>query len=156
MLSTDTTGVMSIMLSDKQQSSRNSRTGSSYCSRRSKSKSCNRVTVVGVILIFIAAVLLSPQHQVAVQVVTASSPPSSTSSLSSSSIMKTISGGVQIQNDDDNIDVNVNVNNDNDNNNEICIIFSDLDGTLIHYPSSDNNLSTKKDVSVLNLSLIHI
>jgi hydroxymethylpyrimidine pyrophosphatase-like HAD family hydrolase len=111
------------------------------------------VTVVGVILLFIAAVLLSPHQQAAVQVVTASSPPPSTSSLSSSSIMKTISGGVQIQNDDDNIDVNVNVNNDNDNdnNNEICIIFSDLDGTLIHYPSSDNNLSTKKDVSVLNL-----
>ena len=154
MLSTDTTGVMSIMLSDKQQSSsRNSRTGSNYCSRRSKSKSCNRVTVVGVILIFIAAVLLlSPHQQATVQVVTASSPPPPTSSLPSSSIMKTISGGVQIQNDDDNIDVNVNNENDNNNNNEICIIFSDLDGTLIHYPSSDsNNLSTKKDVSVLNL-----
>ncbi|OEU06856.1 hypothetical protein FRACYDRAFT_252714 [Fragilariopsis cylindrus CCMP1102] len=162
LISTDNIAVMSRMLSDKQQgSSRNSRTNSncsssSTSSCRSKSKSCNRVVAVR-ILIFIVAVLLllSPHQQAAVQVVTASSPPpSSTLTSTSSSIMKTISGGVQIQSDDDNIDVNVNVNvnNDNDNNNEICIIFSDLDGTLIHYPSSNNNLSnTKKDVSVLNL-----
>ena len=108
------------------------------------------MTVVGVILIFIFAVLLSPQYQAVIQVVTASSSPSPPLPFLSS--MKTIGGGAQIQNDDDNIDVNVNVNNDNDNNNEVCIIFSDLDGTLIHYPSSDsNNLSTKKDVDVLNL-----
>ena len=95
------------------------------------------MTVVGVILIFIFAVLLSPQYQAVIQVVTASSSPSPPLPFLSS--MKTIGGGAQIQNDDDNIDVNVNVNNDNDNNNEVCIIFSDLDGTLIHYPSSDNN-----------------
>jgi len=57
--------------------------------------------------------------------------------------MKGLSGGGGGSTQNDNtVDV---VNNDIENNDEICIIFSDLDGTLIHYPDNKEDKLSNKD-----------